>query len=201
MPRTRWSLRRVRKVRRTSSKRRWLAISRSCPSGWVTCLCGSRTWRGASCATMIDRRPLRRRSSVCCDATGGWPAAMPCVTSTSSGWPKRGFRSTARWHSLGNPLADAERAHPHLQRQPPKQPEVALGGRPRPRPCGSGATVPAPYDLRVHILLASQTVLDERRHLRAQIVGEPAVSRDRKPQRSEERRVGKECRSRWSPYH
>src|SRR5256885_9750408 len=27
------------------------------------------------------------------------------------------------------------------------------------------------------------------------------VERDRQLQRSEERRVGKECRSRWSPYH
>ena len=27
------------------------------------------------------------------------------------------------------------------------------------------------------------------------------VSRKRRMQRSEERRVGKECRSRWSPYH
>jgi len=29
----------------------------------------------------------------------------------------------------------------------------------------------------------------------------PAVSPVQKPYRSEERRVGKECRSRWSPYH
>ena len=27
------------------------------------------------------------------------------------------------------------------------------------------------------------------------------LSRDWNPKRSEERRVGKECRSRWSPYH
>ena len=26
-------------------------------------------------------------------------------------------------------------------------------------------------------------------------------AREMKPERSEERRVGKECRSRWSPYH
>ena len=30
--------------------------------------------------------------------------------------------------------------------------------------------------------------------------GMPSLARDG-PQRSEERRVGKECRSRWSPYH
>ena len=29
----------------------------------------------------------------------------------------------------------------------------------------------------------------------------PGVTRDRLRSRSEERRVGKECRSRWSPYH
>ena len=29
----------------------------------------------------------------------------------------------------------------------------------------------------------------------------PFIARYRKPVRSEERRVGKECRSRWSPYH
>ena len=29
----------------------------------------------------------------------------------------------------------------------------------------------------------------------------PVCSRDRVEVRSEERRVGKECRSRWSPYH
>ena len=27
------------------------------------------------------------------------------------------------------------------------------------------------------------------------------VEREKKVERSEERRVGKECRSRWSPYH
>src|SRR3712207_824372 len=27
------------------------------------------------------------------------------------------------------------------------------------------------------------------------------IAKERKPKRSEERRVGKECRSRWSPYH
>ena len=29
----------------------------------------------------------------------------------------------------------------------------------------------------------------------------PSVKRKKKSERSEERRVGKECRSRWSPYH
>src|SRR2546429_5733492 len=33
------------------------------------------------------------------------------------------------------------------------------------------------------------------------IVREPHFTRDEADDRSEERRVGKECRSRWSPYH
>ena len=33
------------------------------------------------------------------------------------------------------------------------------------------------------------------------VVGDPAHSRGIETRRSEERRVGKECRSRWSPYH
>ena len=31
--------------------------------------------------------------------------------------------------------------------------------------------------------------------------GTPVVDETPAPERSEERRVGKECRSRWSPYH
>src|SRR5256885_4788614 len=38
-----------------------------------------------------------------------------------------------------------------------------------------------------------------RRHLRLR--GAPAHRLPRVTSRSEERRVGKECRSRWSPYH
>ena len=34
-----------------------------------------------------------------------------------------------------------------------------------------------------------------------QTEGEPVILRRAKATRSEERRVGKECRSRWSPYH
>ena len=35
----------------------------------------------------------------------------------------------------------------------------------------------------------------------AQLVNIAAVQQRLNPARSEERRVGKECRSRWSPYH
>src|SRR2546425_13188518 len=33
------------------------------------------------------------------------------------------------------------------------------------------------------------------------VLGDLAISAGRAAERSEERRVGKECRSRWSPYH
>src|SRR5687768_18209742 len=44
---------------------------------------------------------------------------------------------------------------------------------------------------------------DEQPRKRPGSVGHEAasLSRLRPPERSEERRVGKECRSRWSPYH
>src|SRR2546427_7074424 len=46
---------------------------------------------------------------------------------------------------------------------------------------------------------AKLSILDDTDHGR----GEPASAAGRRPgpRRSEERRVGKECRSRWSPYH
>src|SRR2546430_15762412 len=37
--------------------------------------------------------------------------------------------------------------------------------------------------------------------LRAEIAGDAGSSIEERAARSEERRVGKECRSRWSPYH
>src|SRR6266576_1698298 len=47
---------------------------------------------------------------------------------------------------------------------------------------------------------------DLRRRFLARVRGRPAAARPlpraaRRRRRSEERRVGKECRSRWSPYH
>ena len=35
----------------------------------------------------------------------------------------------------------------------------------------------------------------------ARVLGDLIIPRDERSGRSEERRVGKECRSRWSPYH
>src|SRR3712207_7429518 len=60
----------------------------------------------------------------------------------------------------------------------------------RPRPCSS-ETVPPVLDLRPRgaagPLLPGQAA--------------PPPLEPSSPSRSEERRVGKECRSRWSPYH
>src|SRR2546425_13218235 len=54
----------------------------------------------------------------------------------------------------------------------------------------SGNRIPFLQSGKIDIIIATVTITDERR----QVVefSEP---------RSEERRVGKECRSRWSPYH
>ena len=48
--------------------------------------------------------------------------------------------------------------------------------------------------------IVGQYVLIHTRPFTAEVVN-IAVVPDRQRQRSEERRVGKECRSRWSPYH
>src|SRR3712207_9275564 len=42
---------------------------------------------------------------------------------------------------------------------------------------------------------------DEVGQVTSERLGEGVEDEDRRPKRSEERRVGKECRSRWSPYH
>ena len=50
-----------------------------------------------------------------------------------------------------------------------------------------------------------QLELDETEHkikqMVASIISKYCTDKERKMSRSEERRVGKECRSRWSPYH
>src|SRR5256885_3595732 len=49
----------------------------------------------------------------------------------------------------------------------------------------------------MQVLGATQTSIDTPGMLQFSLV----FRGPRQPQRSEERRVGKECRSRWSPYH
>jgi len=60
----------------------------------------------------------------------------------------------------------------------------------------------APYLARLHREIALQGALFDRTRIVSQLHwggGTPTfISHD---ERSEERRVGKECRSRWSPYH
>ena len=50
---------------------------------------------------------------------------------------------------------------------------------------------------QVAIAIADQHLLEKKRKENEEKISEW----DRKAMRSEERRVGKECRSRWSPYH
>src|SRR3989449_3435375 len=60
-----------------------------------------------------------------------------------------------------------------------------------------GATLmPGLTDAHVHICAVEGNITDQHRHLPPSLLAAKALRR-----RSEERRVGKECRSRWSPYH
>ena len=52
----------------------------------------------------------------------------------------------------------------------------------------------------LHVLTTSNVLLSDRHLLESLLVHEDATS-SVLVERSEERRVGKECRSRWSPYH
>src|ERR1017187_10682034 len=53
----------------------------------------------------------------------------------------------------------------------------------------------------VPILEVECTLRDEHRSIRIVLVSGPLKPHQQRDFRSEERRVGKECRSRWSPYH
>src|SRR3989449_9118928 len=53
-----------------------------------------------------------------------------------------------------------------------------------------------PMDMTLRVTLLKQMCAGLHHAHELQI-----IHRDLKPERSEERRVGKECRSRWSPYH
>src|SRR2546425_1876465 len=55
-------------------------------------------------------------------------------------------------------------------------------------------------ELKAHAESARQAI-EEKRHLRGELQKKEALAAEKLTERSEERRVGKECRSRWSPYH
>src|SRR3989449_11783119 len=75
---------------------------------------------------------------------------------------------------------------------------LAAGGGPRP---GAPVDVQVAYDPPCHLLHA-QRIADEPLSVLAAIPVLRVMSLPDAAQcRSEERRVGKECRSRWSPYH
>ena len=61
------------------------------------------------------------------------------------------------------------------------------------------ATYPEPGVTHIVVSLTDEGIYGER--LRAAGVAVHALGMKRGRVRSEERRVGKECRSRWSPYH
>ena len=64
---------------------------------------------------------------------------------------------------------------------------------------GAGSDFSAGMDLNELLASADNSVEENRRA--ALHFAEIFVRMRRLPKRSEERRVGKECRSRWSPYH
>src|SRR5258708_38817528 len=59
-----------------------------------------------------------------------------------------------------------------------------------------GVSVPI---YKIHLLHANEAVL--KQDLRTMREAIDQYTEDKMKARSEERRVGKECRSRWSPYH
>src|SRR2546422_10850038 len=60
----------------------------------------------------------------------------------------------------------------------------------------------APLAVSAELVLHLQQLLAQLRHVcRAAFLAADRVDVERRTLRSEERRVGKECRSRWSPYH
>ena len=68
------------------------------------------------------------------------------------------------------------------------------------------AYFPRDYEDRTQITPIAEIDAEDKYAVRAVVGTEPKVSRIRRGLtlvkcRSEERRVGKECRSRWSPYH
>src|SRR2546422_934492 len=75
-----------------------------------------------------------------------------------------------------------------VYRRPPRREEAAMLHLPRDVDCEVGGIHPHPH---VRVYVHHEQI-------------EPAVAvvvEHLAPDRSEERRVGKECRSRWSPYH
>src|SRR5258708_38778081 len=69
--------------------------------------------------------------------------------------------------------------------------------------CKDGSTLP--FESRRRVLRSGDSwiIVATARDIRERIAQEEALrkSNERFDMRSEERRVGKECRSRWSPYH
>src|SRR5256885_968105 len=127
-------------------------------------------------------------------------------------WPYRDLAERARIRGEaegGRAAAGGRRSSPHAGEQDPAAslflaaPVGLWGGSLQ----GAQASSPAPLVYsRSDIDRSSSACLNEGRgRLRSDHNGVPGHRRARAPRdpwrRSEERRVGKECRSRWSPYH
>src|SRR3712207_1398605 len=66
----------------------------------------------------------------------------------------------------------------------------------------TGRDVTRRLEVALHLVVELEQRYREPRHLeRGHVVPDVGHPPDLHPFRSEERRVGKECRSRWSPYH
>src|SRR2546425_9076996 len=117
-------------------------------------------------------RALSERATQNAVAGLGYPA--PRVLLASPDPPTLGGAFLVMERLAGRPLLDAQR----------------LGV----------ASVLVEMQLRLHALDAEVLLLAlDREGQTSSAAGEPPISRELV--RSEERRVGKECRSRWSPYH
>src|SRR3989454_287479 len=154
---------------------------------------------------MASRRSVRR--------WGGFARMPPSTSSRNrSGASVRGVVAVTIATSAGPAPVSPLRG-----RRPPRPPGGGArregGAGPATPPGGGGAAPPAPPKppprvaarqalprriVRVHHLEPVRREVARELHLRLEVVLQRLVVVE---VRSEERRVGKECRSRWSPYH
>ena len=109
-----------------------------------------------------------------------------------------------RRHDRRVPQHLLERPHVHPPGQQVRREAVPQDVRIQAGPCDARRRAPAPQDAP-EVLAAQGTAQAGQEHVpvseTVQVVTRGVQVEPDAPQRSEERRVGKECRSRWSPYH
>src|SRR2546427_11681682 len=99
-------------------------------------------------------------------------------------------RASRAPHLVGRRCASRSRS-PARSPRSPCYPDALLAR------CGAAADL----DAELGDLLAERVAVDAEHLGRLHLVAARALGHDLDERRSEERRVGKECRSRWSPYH